>query len=217
MSKIDWHAYLDGSMTPSERAEAERALLEDATARIQLENLRAFLAQIAAEGQAEEVPSARLQAMLKASTATKPPFRTWRPVMVAAFATVVVVAFLARPAPPLPEFEKISVTDRVVAEGWIQERTGIVASIPALASGVLVGTERTDDEGCFCFMVNGHLVHLVVSQKAGFPKGLRLKDGFTVSEAGVGFRTRGLIWFVHGEVEKDVWLVAREARAKMAS
>lgn len=219
MSKVDWHAYLDGSLSVAERAEAERILQADSEARLRLENLKSFLAHVAAEGQAEEVPTAKLQAMIPKS-ASRAPFGLLRPAMVAVFCLVLLGALLWRPrtqAPASPRIEAIAATDPVVAERWILERTGLDAPMPSLASGKLVASERTATAGCYCLMLKGHMVHLAFTGDMKATQGMEPKDGFLVGNGMVAFKAKGLLWLVHGDEEKDVWSVAKDAFTKIQS
>ncbi|MHA4875081.1 anti-sigma factor, partial [Enterococcus faecium] len=71
----DWQAYEDGSLNSEERAQAEMILQTDRQARAELDALRAFRAVVRKAGQAEAVPTATLEQMLKSVAQTAQPSR----------------------------------------------------------------------------------------------------------------------------------------------
>lgn len=55
--KVDWQAYLDGSLSVEDRAAADQMLASDPDSRAELDGLRSFVDQIRVQGRAEVVPT----------------------------------------------------------------------------------------------------------------------------------------------------------------
>lgn len=65
MNKINWQAYLDGSLSPEEMKAADQALATQPEARAELEDIQALTAAIKSAAMAEAIPHAKLNAMIK--------------------------------------------------------------------------------------------------------------------------------------------------------
>lgn len=98
MSKIDWQAYLDGSLTGETLQRAEEALANDPTARAELDGLKSFRSVLKSAAMKEVVPELGLLATMKQVVREnrKPWFArpsVLLPVAVAASALVMAVMF----------------------------------------------------------------------------------------------------------------------------
>lgn len=216
MADVNWHAYLDGSLDDAEMARAERLLEEDAEARGRLENLRAFLADVRRESLSQPVPLARLHAMIPQRSPSLTP--AWH---VAALAAALLLFVLWTAPGKAPGTETIATADIASAARWIEDRTGIDPPIPSIPSGRLVASERSSDSGCFCFSVDGVVVHLSFTRSASALDGFRPseREGHDYYESGgrVAFRSNGLTWIVVGRESAAVWKLARQARGSLGS
>lgn len=92
--RIDWQAYMDGSLSADEKAFADRMLAEQPEAKHELASLQAFRRQVRDAGRKEAVPHARLNAML---AATRPKPIRWQRVTfaTAAAATLLLAGWFA--------------------------------------------------------------------------------------------------------------------------
>lgn len=63
--KIDWQAYLDGSLIQQEQLRADELLRQDPSAQAELDSLKNFREQIKKAGLGEAVPTSRLEANLR--------------------------------------------------------------------------------------------------------------------------------------------------------
>lgn len=222
MSNIDWQAYLDGSLSPELREEAERILASDPQARKRLENLKAFVAEIRKQGLTQEVPLARLH---KSIPSNRRPF-SWPRVAIPSLAGVAAVAFalfMYGRSGSLPEGATavIAVTDYSKATEWMSRGTGIDLRPLRLTSAQLLSAEHQRDNGCYCVKMGDNVVHLAFSKDKSAIKSMKkmTKDGRTYLEGPdcVAFEACGLLWMTHGGSNDCRWKVASEAAAQLQS
>jgi hypothetical protein len=62
--RIDWQAYLDGSLPPDLAREAERLLREDPRVRRELQALKGFIGQVRSSALSEFVPAGRFESLM---------------------------------------------------------------------------------------------------------------------------------------------------------
>lgn len=108
MKKIDWQAYLDGSLNAEERHQAEELLKSDPVAQKELDGLKEFCQIIKEQGLSEAVPTDRLANHL--STMVKDNRAPWFarpavlvPTAVAACALTAIALFSPPPVTQRPE------------------------------------------------------------------------------------------------------------------
>lgn len=219
MSRIDWHAYLDGTLEPELRTEADQVLASDPDAQRRLENLKSFVAEIRRQGMTQEVPLARLHRSIPSS---RPRF-SWPRILIPSMAGVaaLVIGLTVYNRPPASALESLAVQDYDKAAEWMFEGNGIPTKRVHLASAQLVGSERMPKAGCYCVKVNGELIHLAYSTdfNSAPPMKAETIDGksYTVGANMVCFKACGLLWMTHGGTEANRWKVAKEAAAQLQS
>lgn len=224
MSKIDWQSYLDGSLSPELREEAERVLANDPSERTRLENMKSFVSEIRRQGLMQEVPLAKLHRCIPAKSRYVWP-RLVAPALAATVILVVSGVLYFRPASPAivreAPAEGISVSDFATAATWMRERNGIETRPILLTSAKLVGSERSDHGGCYCVRCDQEIVHLGYIAKMNPDKSLKLvtEDGrqFLVGDNMVCFQACGVYWIAHGGSDQVRWRVAKEAAAQLQS
>lgn len=226
MSKIEWQAYLDGSLSASEMREAEQVLKDDPLSRARVENLKAFVAEIKRQGLTQEVPLARLHKSIPSTRRF-----AWPRLLAPALATAAVIGVVYVVATRESDPGIIVVQDQSIPEGtavasyqeasnWIQQANGIVTKPVQLASVQIVGAERTKTGGCYCVQApDGQIVHLAFSKGSKPTPDLKPKmvDGhqFLASSKSVVFDACGVMWICHGGNEELRWAVAREAAKQL--
>lgn len=219
MSNVNWHAYLDHSLSTEERDVAEQILAQSPEARARLENLRAFIATVRESSLSEDVPLGALQAQLR-SVKPKPSFfrSAWKPTLaactaVALFATI----YFNRPVSE----GHIAVQSFDEASRWMQEANGLILPKIQLAGAQLVGSERTKDSGCFCMMIDGKMIHLKYSKdlkcRTGMERCVLEGCDFLKKPGCAAFEKDGVVWMVEGEDEALIWTVARAASKDIRS
>jgi len=201
MNGIDWQAYLDGSLSPEDRARAETALRESESARRELDGLRAFVGSVKEAALSERVPYDRLDALMPKS---KPQRRwNWRIGAVGlAAAAVLVVAFIATRPKAYIHDESIETSDPVVAANWVQPMMPF--KVPAIDLGEKLPLFRLHhgrDSCCFDYMAHGEVYHVNVllhpRRQAG--REVRLATGITAHQGrGVAWSQGNLAFFVVG-------------------
>ncbi|MBS1722191.1 MAG: hypothetical protein JSS66_04190 [Armatimonadetes bacterium] len=86
MSHIDWQAYEDGSLSPELRAEADKLLATEPSAKAELEGLRSLKAALVKTAELETIPLDKLSRMVRKVSHPKPKW-AW-PVAGIAFAVL---------------------------------------------------------------------------------------------------------------------------------
>lgn len=224
VNNINWHAYLDGSMSLDERSMADQVLASDPIAKAHLSNLKAFVAQIQEVGLAEEIPLTKLRTQLSALK-PRPRFQlSWKVAMPVA-ASLAFVAFfqLGRPAGDAPIVSgHINVTNFGQASIWMKEANGVEFPKVELAGAHIIASERTSDTGCFCMEIDGKSVCLRFSKKPDATKDFKkcFVDGceFLEKPGFAAFKCEGgILWMVHAQDQKLAWAVARKASKAIRS
>jgi hypothetical protein len=169
VNNINWHAYLDGSLSDAAREVANKLLADDPVARTNLENLKGFIAQIRESGLMEEVPLHRLQSQLQT---VQPKHKllswSWKPLLAAAACAAIAFAIF-RPNPATNNH--ILTSNFNEASSWVKETTGIGYPNLKLAGATLVASERAKNSGCFCMKMGQKMVHLRFSKDSTATKG----------------------------------------------
>lgn len=176
--RIDWQAFLDGSMDASERAHVEKLLKTDPAAKRELDGLVALRDTVRTAGVSVPVPLERLSAGLK-RIAPQPVRRPWRFIAAACLVVgsgLVVRTMVARSIQPT-ESQQGEAVYAVVYNGldasesmnemkrFILVNSGISNHVPLLKS---VGTLKIVHCGrgwaCYDYKGLGSTVHMYVSR-----------------------------------------------------
>lgn len=239
MSRIDWQAYLDGSLSPEAIADAERALRDDPAATREFEGLQAFRAALREAGAAEPVPEMRLEALLQ-RTASQRTVLSRRRFSIAgsmALAAAAIWAFFAldlpRYADPLrldhsPTREMLLTANPTEAAQWVSTKVGFNA--PAIDLGTsanLTTIRRGDGWACYDYEVDGKAYYLYMCpnpEGTGDAPSITLPNGKSVLKGrGLRWRQNGMCYYLRGpddEVEARLAVQAMErieAHAKLSS
>ncbi len=191
--KIDWQAYLDGSLTESEQRAADQLLLSDPQARRELEGLENFVSTIRNVGLSEEVPLTRLAAYLPQTGSRKSwlPRLSWAMGLAAtAIAAILIVPqMLANP----DSGNEIYTSDPIAATSWAEKKLRMDIPIMDLGQDAeLFYVHEGKEKCCFDYRVKGDTYHVNVRRDnrgialEGQP--MKLKTGIP---AGMG---RGVRW-----------------------
>jgi len=222
MSKINWQAYLDGSLSAELREEAERILASDPHQRAQLENLKQFVAEIRRQGLTQEVPLARLH---KSIPSHRRPF-SWPRVAIPSLVGVAAVAFALfmfnSNEVGADGLAVRTVEDYSVATQWMKQGTGLPLRPLSLTTARIVGAEYGKHTGCYCMkMPNGEFIHLSFTDDKEAMKQMKrvTVDGRTYLEGKdcIGFEACGLLWMTHGASDDCRRRLAAEAAAQLQS
>ncbi len=207
MSNWNWFDYVDGRLTQEVHREAEQALATDESLRAKVDQMKAFVHAVKAEGMSQPVPLAELHAKIPRPKKISHLF--WA-VPLAASLLFLGVFTLNRPTHEEHEFSSYK-----AAAGWVEERTHFAVPVVQIDGATLVSAERTADSGCYCMLVDGHLIHLSYQkrtpEKEGF--GSQKLAGYDVRVKGsvVAFESRGLSWSIHGDNLQENLKVAESA------
>ena len=193
--RVDWQAYLDGSLDAAARAHAERELRENPAARNELEGLKSFVSCVREACLCEEVPLDRLNALMPAPEPRRSAARTAVPRWTYGLAAAAVLAFayfkfgMQGPA-TLPD--SLTTTDPVVAAQWASAKLSM--NVPAIRLGEdapLFFAHGYGERCCFDYKVNGQAYHVNVERR-----GTQEVDGREVRlETGErAFVQRGVKW-----------------------
>lgn len=231
MKKYDFGAYLDGSMSATERAEMEASLAQCPDLRRELEGYQAFAAALHDAGQSQIVPQGQLEAML--AQLAKPRFQLphWTlPVAAPALAAVMILGFfLLRPKAAEPDplalatskaLAALDTNDPSTAANWVAQRTGIQTNPIRLASfgGEMEGCEAGSDWACFDYGVQGETVCVSMGRSDCFEKA---KDCESCDDCeffigrGVGFRQNGVSYYISGSNPQRLLAYAKQIRAEI--
>lgn len=219
MNRMDWQAYLDGSLAPEQQVEAERMLKEDEGARKELEALKRFVGDIRAASLREEVPLDRLAAMIPSEK--KPRFHWAIPTATLAAAAAIAAILFFKGAPtPVAEADVKFTSDVTVATNWVQPKMRFkVPEIDLGATMPLVRVHHGADSCCFDYDVHGRTYHINVLDK-GAPerkgKPVKLQDGRTAyMSRGVYWKQGDLAFYVVGPDRNTALEVASAASSRL--
>lgn len=219
MSPMDWQAYLDGTLDPETRAEAERRLLKDPTARRELEGLRAFVVATRGAMVAEPVPIGNLRRALR--KASQPP---WLPATRWAFAGVAITVALAAiwtqaMMDPIrldrtPVEGTFATMSPVAASQWVGQQARIPAPVLRLPCGARFDEARYGREwAALAFEHDGVMFELLMSRCAKPFDGARVltRDGreFYVGK-GIGWKQGRFAYYLRGGSAEQRWHLAFE-------
>ncbi|MBN9501453.1 MAG: hypothetical protein BGO01_01395 [Armatimonadetes bacterium 55-13] len=219
MSQVDWQAYLDGSLSPEDRAAADRLLDTSPDAQEQLAGLRVFIASVREAGRSEEVPLARLEALVP--TIRPPWWRRGAWLTASAVAAILVLAIYLRPSAPNATLsDRLVTNDPVVAAQWVQSSMPFrVPTIDLGPSMPLKLIHHTDKSCCFDYLVHGKIYHVNVYEKGerrGSGREIKLKCGTTAYVGhGVHWEQNDLAFYVIGPDESTSVEVATLASSQL--
>ena len=194
--RIDWQAYLDGSLDAEARVQAERELRENPAAQRELEGLRSFVSCVRNACLCEEVPFDRLNALVPQSDKLKPRVRAVWPRWAFGLAAAAVLAFAffrftGQGPTALPD--ALTTSDPVVAARWATSRLSM--PIPAIDLGSdapLFYAHGYGGRCCFDYKVAGDTYHVNIERRSN----RAATDGRQVQLAtGINaFMKRGVKW-----------------------
>jgi hypothetical protein len=222
MSKIDWQAYRDGSLSQEDVDFAETQLLTDPTARRELDGLSKFVGAVKASGKSMDIPLSRLEKLIPGPKERSPNRWVWGALAAAA---LIPVAFLLRPTSEDSAGEfGLTTKDPVAAAQWLQPKFAF--HVPALSLGPDAPLEFVHHGGnsscCLDYAFRGNVYHVNLLRKgtdfARSGRHVRLSSGI---EATVG---RSISWtqggwdlHVVGPVPADRLEVASRASMQLQS
>lgn len=193
--RIDWQAYMDGSLTDSERVAAEQLLLSDPKARRELEGLENFVSTIRNVGISEEVPMERLSALLPSSKGQSR--KAWIPRLAwgATFAAAAAVATILI-APRLGQEEsrgELYTNNPIAATSWASQK--LKMDIPVMDLGKdaeLFFVHEGKGKCCFDYKIHGDVYHVNVRPD---DRGIELEGKPVTLQTGVpAGMGRGVRW-----------------------
>lgn len=205
--KIDWQAYLDGSLNESERAAADQLLLSDSSARRELDGLQNFVSTIRNVGQAEEIPLARLTALLPEAKKKSSPawFRQVGWLAGAAAAAVIAVLLIS---PPIPakgsRNSELYTSSPATATTWAIDKLKMDLPIMDLGSDAeLFYVHEGKGKCCFDYKVHGDTYHVNVRpDNRGIAlegRQIKLRTGVPAGvDRGVRWREKKMEFFIVG-------------------
>lgn len=164
--KIDWQAYMDGSMGGEERLRAEDALQNDPKAQCELDGLKYFVQTVKVQALQEDIPYDRLAALIP-QPVVKPKVQWWSRFEFAGLAAslVLAVVFIA-PSLMNRVVSEIETKNPVVASQWASDR--LAMNVPVLDLGEDAPMFRVHEgkgRCCFDYHFEGKTYHLNVRPK----------------------------------------------------
>lgn len=219
---IEWQAYLDGTLTASERRSADAVLRESAAARQELEGLRGFIGHVAEAARAEEVPTARLEAFIPRPT---PLMRYSRPIGFAFVVAATVMIWFAVFVDPMrldrsPSQDRIPVREPAKATELLARHTGINVPPIKLSKAKLCAVEYGDGWGSMVFHCKRDAYTLyVAAQDAPFlsqPTVYIGKNPLYMAQ-GVGWVQNGIAYYLKGPDKSLQIQLASEAMKQTAT
>lgn len=213
---IDWQSYLDGSMSPAEKAALDTRLARDSRLKSELEGFKAFRTALMDAGKAVDVPRAILEARLaQVSSAPLPkaPVRfPWTYAIGVGVLALFTLGWYFVSRDPMtvaqtPRRDALSAISPIDAALWVREKTGM--AVPAFAMDMsgsnFEGAEVGDDWGCFEYSVEGSRYRVYISRKDHFDDFVsgRQANGTMefVGPKGTGWRANGLSFYLTGPSE----------------
>jgi hypothetical protein len=219
----DWGAYLAGAMTPEESAEIDALLATDDTARSQLHGYKEFAASLKHAGQAEKIPTERLQQAL--AEIVRPQRRTPRIAFAVAACLIAAIAwagFTALTFDPMalattPTTEQITVQSPEAAMQWVHDKSPIDTPLIDLQNDAqIVGARYGEGWACYDYEVDGEAYFLYMSPKQ---EAVTKGDPFTLEGRpaykgkGIGWQSGSLAYYIKGGDDDTREQLARIALA----
>lgn len=199
--KIDWQAYLDGSLDTESKAQAERELRENPAANKELEGLQAFVGCIRSACLAESVPLERLNQLVPETLAPARARPRFFPRLAIGFAAAAVLAiaffrFVGQGTSALPK--DLITDDPVAAAQWASTRLAMnVPPIDLGSDAPIFYAHGYGDRCCFDYKLDGKTYHVNIERRSGAVKvGREVK----LSSGDTAFVDRGVRW-VQGRYE----------------
>jgi len=194
--KIDWQAYLDGSLNAPERAAAEQELLKNPDAARELQGLEDFISLIRQQAMADEVPIDRLQYLIP-KAAARPERRKW-PVLgwAGGLAVAATVTAILLNSGTSDSFDLIT-NDPAVASRWASSKLEV--AVPRMDLGPdaeLFYVHEGAEKCCFDYRVGGKVYHVNLGRR---PNELNLQGRAVKLATGqTAFVDRGIRWSQSG-------------------
>lgn len=229
MKHFDWQAYDDGSLSREAKALADSALSESSKARSELQGLRVFRQTVRREALQEEVPQARLEAMLDGVLAAdrRRPLQLWAPLWAAAAALVLLSlvlipqAFQRNAAPLQVQLAtgpgEILMTDNPSeAREWAADRSGLaLPTVSLIGTGEMKSSRADQGWACYDFIINGE--HVCLTIRPDYPDLSRMQvlihDGVEFYTGnGIAWEMDGLIYSLNGEPSGELLELALKMR-----
>lgn len=213
MPQFDWQAYLDGGLSPDERAGADSLLKSEEWARRELDGLNTLRAALKQASLHQTPDSGRAERVLSGLSRSAPSRARW----VFGFAVTVLViigAFLGWRAYTFDPFrldltaarEIVPMSSPQVAAQWVRTRTSFPApTLPLGGRARIVGSRYGDGWACYDYEIDGVTYYLYMSPRDSFTGDiLRSVDGARLYVAkGIGWRAGDLSFYLRGGSEKE--------------
>ncbi len=227
MSKMDWQAFDDGTISEDARREAVERLKDDAVAHRELEGLKLFQKTIRKRCLEEQVPHAKLNGMLAGVCGRAKPERRLPGFLLpaTAVAALAIGAFAFWPkAEPIkfdtsPQLTAVTTHNPVDAANWVKKQSGLNVPVISLA-GVPGRFEGARCGSCWVsydYLIDGTKYTIYAKQSwHAFEKVKRseFRNGreFYIGDDGIGWYCHGgMSYFVVGGDPDGRWKVALAA------
>jgi len=232
MSRMDWQAFDDGSLSAEERAVAVDRLKQDDVAHRELEGLKSFQKTIRQRGMSEAIPHDRLNGMLRRVCGRQEvsPAQRWVIPTAAVAACLIAAAVIFRPRPePIvfdtsPQLTAVTTHNPTDAANWVRKQSGVqvpvisLAGVPSRIEGARCGScwvsydyRIGDDKYTIFAKQSWHAFEKV--RRREFREG----HEFYLSDDAIGwYCAGGMSYLVVGGDEPSRWKVALAARKETA-
>ncbi len=166
---IDWQAYLDKSLPEEEMLRAEEELKINASARKEFEGLLEFLRGVRAAGLTEQVPFARLEALVPSAPKAQPRRApVWAGGLGLAASIVFGLIYFLNGSPTVPSASEFETSDPVQASLWASSKLKTKVPVIDLGSQIpLTYVHEGPDRCCFDYKVAGNTYHVNISNSVG--------------------------------------------------
>jgi hypothetical protein len=191
--RIDWQAYLDGSLTESERAAAEHELQTNPYALRELQGLERFISSVKSHALAENVPIRRLEAMMPKAE-SRPALRRLQLVgWTAGLAAAATIAAAILLNSGQSEVWELITDDPAVASKWASAK--LDAEVPRMDLGPdakLMYVHEGAEKCCFDYRVGGEVYHVNLGRR---PNELNLRGrAIKLATGETAFVDGGIRW-----------------------
>ena len=226
MNRIDWQAYLDGSMNATDRKLADELLRTKVEARQEVEGLKSFIRETRSACLAEPVPIAALSEMVKrAATRAKPKPGPWRriwPVGLALGAAACAVLWISNAMHSEYDVDteaviaSAAVSDSMAAWTWLHDRGAVCVVPPDLKpTATITGVSHGANWAEFDYLgESGQHYKLYASQFPSLLKensGAKCKETILFSGEGAGWRGEKFTYLLVGGKVKELSTMAKFA------
>lgn len=225
--RIDWQAYLDGSLESAQKEIAEQLLRDDPVARHELNGLKSFTSAIQSVGLSETVPIERLEATLSKVVVPVSSRPNWHIAVAASVALLAVIFAVYRIIPRSseevieqnlpPEFRRAfaKIED---AQVWANASSGINAKMPSLASSAkFQSVHGAKNRVCYDFWIDNHEIHIRIIPLTKEPSNcykIHVAGGLIYAQStgmNASFMRDGMVYTVYGTTKGESIRLAEAA------